>query len=211
MFFARKIYINNKPLILTNSTNWVIDNDIKAKGYLSLNGAFSRNLRLALLHINNPRTLGAIIEDISEDSLKSMIEERFELVQAGGGVVLNEDGDVLMIFRRGKWDLPKGKTDPGEDIQESAVREVQEETGVTNLDVIKHLDNTYHIYSQGNTECLKCTSWYLMRGTSKDSLQAQAEENILKVEWVNSQKLPTLMNRTYDAIQEILRKADFNV
>src|SRR5690349_1828934 len=105
MIFSRKIYINNRPLILTNSAEQYIMKHSIAAGYLLLTGAFARNFRLAQQHLYGPRSLGVIIEDISIDALIKGLKETYEPIEAAGGVVSNPDGGILMIYRRGKWDL----------------------------------------------------------------------------------------------------------
>src|ERR1041384_5510821 len=128
MLFAQKIYFANKPLILTNESATYIREHPVAAGYKYFKGAFPRSFRLAFEHLNHPRSLGAIIEDLSPSALQYQIHQLYKPVDAAGGVVENEHGGVLMIYRRGKWDLPKGKRDDEEDMSRCALREVSEET-----------------------------------------------------------------------------------
>ena len=128
-------------------------------------------------------------------------------IEAAGGVAYNEHGSILMIFRRGKWDLPKGKLDKGENIEECALREVMEETGLTHLTLGEKICDTYHIYTQNNEDYLKSTRWYKMGGTETDELKPQKEENILEARWVGEKELGTLALRTYEAIREVLHVA----
>src|SRR4051812_19100607 len=111
MHFVRKIYCCNKPLILTNDGRTYIREHPAAGGYLYFTGAFPRNFRLAFEHLNRPQALGVIIEDLSPAALEYQLHRLYKPVDAAGGVVENEEGGVLMIYRRGKWDLPKGKRD----------------------------------------------------------------------------------------------------
>jgi 8-oxo-dGTP pyrophosphatase MutT (NUDIX family) len=210
MYFAQKIYYNNKPLILTNDLREYLNQHTIAAGYLNFTGAFPRNYRLAFQHLDKLNTLGAIIEDISPSSLQNELHKLYEPIEAGGGVVQNEAGNVLMIYRRGKWDLPKGKRDEGEDIAECAIREVSEETGLQNLKLGEKICDTYHIYSQKKQNLLKCTSWYKMKGTSKDILQPQEEENIQEVRWVSKDELRPLVYKSYEAIREVLHQGGFD-
>lgn len=145
MYFEQKIYYNNKPLILTNDVHEYKAGHPISAGYISFTGAFSRNFRLAFQHLEKIGTLGAIIEDISPASLQKELHALYEPIDAGGGVVENEAGDILMIYRRGKWDLPKGKRDDGEDIAQCALREVAEETGLQQLQLGEKICDTYHI------------------------------------------------------------------
>lgn len=207
MNFAQKIYINNKPLILTTDAKAYIAKNPVAQGYIYFEGAFPRHFRLALQHIGKPGTMGAIIEDFSADSLQEELYELFTPIDAGGGVVMNERNEVLMIFRRGKWDLPKGKCDDGEKIDACALREVSEETGLHQLKLEDKICDTYHVYSQNKQNLLKRTAWYRMKGTIKEQPVPQAEENIQEVRWVKGEDLALIVFKSYEAIREVMQKA----
>lgn len=206
MFFAQKIYYNNKPLILTNDAQAYIGKHPMGEGYQFFAGAFSRNFRRSLEHLSKFNSLGAIIEDISIDALKKELHELYEPIDAAGGVVMNEDGHVLMIFRRGKWDLPKGKRDDDEDIETCALREVSEETGLQELDLGDKICNTYHVYEQKGEQLLKRTTWYKMHGNSKEKLVPQQEENILEAKWIAEKELGPKVYKSYAAIREVLTR-----
>ncbi len=210
MDFTQKIYYANKPLILTNSGSAYMKQYPKAEGYLCFRGATSRNFERAFNHLDEPGTAGTIVIDDSLEKLQKELYKLYEPVEAGGGVVFNEDGEVLMIFRRGMWDLPKGKKDDGEDITTCAVREVSEETGLSSIELGDKLCDTYHIYSMGNKNLLKCTAWYKMTGTNADKLEPQEEENIEEARWVSEQDMAPVVYKTYEAIREVLREAGVN-
>ncbi len=207
MYFKQKIYFNNKPLILTDDAAAYIKEHPVAAGYMALTGAFSRNYRLSITHLEKPRTLGAIIEDISPKSLQEELHKIYKPIDAGGGVVFNERQEVLMIFRRGKWDLPKGKRDDGEDIADCALREVCEETGLEKVKLGNKICDTYHVYAQNRESLLKHTAWYAMEASSKEKLSPQAEENILEARWIAESKLQPILNKAYDAVKEVLAAA----
>lgn len=125
---------------------------------------------------------------------------------AAGGIVMNPNKEILWIFRRGFWDLPKGKLDPNETIEACALREVMEETGIINLvlgDLIVTTKHQYHdMYL--NTEVEKTTYWYKM---STDTLQAgmpQIEEDIEAVTWVKQDDLAPYLEQTYETIKEVM-------
>lgn len=210
MFFAQKIYYNNKPLILTNDRLAYIQNHPIAKGYLAFSGPFRRNFRLAFEHLGKITALGAIIEDVSKTALLNELHGLYQPIDAAGGVVMNEEGAVLMIFRRGKWDLPKGKCDDGEEIDTCAIREVSEETGLHQLAIEEKICDTYHVYSQGRESLLKKTAWYRMKGTKDEKLVPQLEENILMATWISEKELPSVVLKTYDAIKEVLHEAGYS-
>ena len=207
MAFVQKIYYNNKPLILTTDSKAYIQENPIAAGYMLFTGAFTRNYRLAIQHLDKLTSLGAVIEDVSQSSLQDELYALYSPVDAGGGVVFNEDGAVLMIFRRGKWDLPKGKRDDGEEMDYCALREVSEETGLQQLTLGDKICDTYHVYAQNGQNLLKCTTWFTMYGTAKEKLVPQKEENILEARWISEKAMGPIVFKSYEAIREVLRAA----
>jgi 8-oxo-dGTP pyrophosphatase MutT (NUDIX family) len=206
MYFAQKIYYNNKPLILTNDSKTYI-RDTDTADYLLLTGAIRENYKVAMEYLESATTPGVIIEDASPEALVEQMHSLYKPIDAGGGVVLNEAGDVLMIYRRGKWDLPKGKRDDGESMEECAVREVKEETGLKNIALGKKICDTYHIYSQNNKNLLKRTAWYEMHTSVNEKLVPQQEENIEEARWINEDDWSLVLSKTYEAIIEVLGSA----
>lgn len=128
-------------------------------------------------------------------------------VNAGGGLVSNRRGDYLLISRNGMWDLPKGHQDPGEDIQVTALREVQEETGISELEVRELICITDHCYKRNGIWHLKHTWWYDMLYTDPTDLTPQTEEDITKAAWVARSSLPPYLLNTYPSIQEVFHEA----
>ncbi len=129
-----------------------------------------------------------------------------KVIYAGGGLVLSEGQDVLMIYRNGFWDLPKGKWEKGESIQQCAVREVMEECGLQEEVMIgRRLITTVHHYEQEGVEYEKHTAWYLMlaQGEVPPPLTPQAEEGIEKAEWVTIEQARDLVQTSYSTIQEV--------
>ena len=125
---------------------------------------------------------------------------------AGGGVVVNEKNQVLFIYRRKKWDLPKGKLDPGEDIKACAIREVMEETGIRNLTIGNLIIVTTHSYEENGMNMQKETHWFEMKASTVDNstLTPQLEEDIEKIEWVSLENLEEYLSETYTTIQQVL-------
>jgi ADP-ribose pyrophosphatase YjhB (NUDIX family) len=128
-------------------------------------------------------------------------------ITAAGGLILNEDNDVLMIFRRGFWDLPKGKLDENETIEQCAVREVKEETGLKEIELVKFIAITRHEYfdTYSNADVLKETHWFEMKSTKHQTLIPQTEEDIVAIEWVNETKLKDYLQKSYATIQELFK------
>jgi len=138
------------------------------------------------------------------DKLQKAFFKKFEVIKAGGGLVSNENKEVLMIFRRGFWDLPKGKLDKGETMEECAIREVQEETGLKNIKLKKRLTVTYHCYDLGTHHMLKESHWYRMKAKSSEKLVAQTEEDIIEIRWVKKDELLLYSKMTYPSILDVL-------
>lgn len=132
---------------------------------------------------------------------------KFRQVGAAGGLVINEHQEMLLIHRRGMWDLPKGKLEPGESVEENALREVEEETGITGPKLGKLLPPTYHIYPQKGW-ILKTTHWFLMEVAGAGPLVPQVEEEIHAAEWVKVDGImDNLPENTFPTIRETIRHA----
>ncbi|WP_447641872.1 MULTISPECIES: NUDIX hydrolase [Chitinophagaceae] len=128
---------------------------------------------------------------------------------AGGGLVLNAKNELLMIFRLAHWDLPKGKWEEGETIEECAVREVEEETGIQNVQLKELVGLTYHEYFNKYTQedVIKETHWFLMSIPDQQNLVPQISEDIAKAEWVPLDKVPEKLSLAYPAISDIVRRS----
>lgn len=131
----------------------------------------------------------------------------FKEVNAAGGLVSNRRGDYLLIRRFGLWDLPKGHQEAGEEISVTALREVQEETGVQKLQLRDLICITDHCYIRDGIWHLKHTWWYDMLYTDPLDLTPQNEEDISKAAWVAKSSLPPLLKNTYPSIVEVFREA----
>lgn len=121
---------------------------------------------------------------------------------AAGGLVTNNENEILMIFRRGKWDLPKGKLDANETIEACAVREVEEETGLSDIQLGRFLLITEHEYFDQwiNENVIKESHWYAMKVSSNQKLIPQTEEDITDIKWVNTTELKKCLENTYPSI-----------
>lgn len=138
------------------------------------------------------------------DALWSLFKEQFTLISAAGGKVSNAKEEILFIYRLGKWDLPKGKMEKGETPEQSAIREVEEECGISNLILGDKLENSYHVYTQGEQQILKTTHWFEMKYLGNETLVPQKEEAIEKAEWVNSSDLSEQLSNTYTSLVAII-------
>jgi len=153
-------------------------------------------------------TLGRIyIPSTDTDATYRRVCGEFREVNAAGGLVSNRRGDYLLISRNGLWDLPKGHQEPGEDIRVTAMREVQEETGVMQLELRDLICITDHCYRRDGVWHLKHTWWYDMLYTDPVDLTPQKEEDISKAAWVARSSLPPFLKNTYPSIAEVFREA----
>ena len=132
---------------------------------------------------------------------------------AAGGLVFNEQNELLMIFRRGKWDLPKGKLDAGETVEACAVREVQEETGLITIELENLIGKTYHEYFDKwvNENVVKESWWYKMKSSVNEKLIPQVEEDIELIEWVDKKNFKKYLDNSYRNISEIVNKYYANI
>ena len=132
----------------------------------------------------------------------------FTYIAAAGGLVKNKKGELLFIKRLGKWDLPKGKVESSEDIKTAAIREVEEECGISNLKVTQELPSTFHMYVLKEEIIFKETFWFAMQTDFQKELTPQTEEDITEVRWVNPKQMDKQLNNTYPSIKELLEKSN---
>ena len=135
--------------------------------------------------------------------------KKFHIIKAAGGAVTDDDGRILLIFRRGKWDLPKGKLEDNEPVELCADREVKEETGIKELLLRKPLVTTYHTYTEKGKSILKETQWFLFDAKGKQQLKPQTDEDIMEALWVAPERLNEYTNNTYQLIRDVLATAGF--
>ena len=148
------------------------------------------------VYINNSSNI--IVDDLNN------FKKKYNCIHASGGVVFNFKNEILMIFRNGIWDLPKGKIEYNESNETAALREVTEETGLKNLYLKNFLVKTYHTYSQNYIDYLKITNWFTMYTKSNIKLVPQVQEGITKAEWVNFNDIADKMVNTYGNIKDVL-------
>ena len=119
---------------------------------------------------------------------------------------MDEKKKILMIFRRGKWDLPKGKLDKGETLEECAVREVEEETGLQQVKLLSPLVITYHTYHEGARFILKESHWYNMKVSGEQNLVPQTEEGIHEIKWVTNKEAQSLFQECYPSVIDVIKE-----
>jgi len=160
--------------------------------------------------------LEQLIAQLEDASLQEVIlqtenlEAAFEIfadsctiIEAAGGLVFNAEGQLLMIHRLGKWDLPKGKIETGEEIAAAAIREVEEECGISAPQIKRRLPNTYHTYRLKGQAILKRTYWFEMYYQGNESLIPQEEEDITTAKWCAALEVEQNLENTYGNIKAL--------
>jgi 8-oxo-dGTP pyrophosphatase MutT (NUDIX family) len=196
-----KIFFTDKTLILT-------DTPTATDGVVRLpSSELSKANVLKLLE-----TADTIeVCDLAIEAVAEQFFAEFKYVEAAGGVVCNEQGESLMIYRNNRWDLPKGHLDKGESDEECAVREIGEETGVEDSKIVRFLCNTLHAYGVYGVWELKRTAWFeLTADSTKDGdTKPQAEEGIVCAKWCSAEEVEQNLRQTYPTIRNVFatRKA----
>jgi 8-oxo-dGTP pyrophosphatase MutT (NUDIX family) len=192
-----KVFVNDKPLFLTNQIEKETDFQIFLLETIDIEQLikkmFNNKIQKAYLHYPD------------EKEILNKIKEKIPVKKAGGGLVFNKKREVLFIFRNGRWDLPKGGADKGEEIEDTSIREVEEETGVTNLKIIKKLQKTYHIFKRNGKYRLKVTHWFEMTTDFEGTPVGQANEGIEKVAWLNPEQIKEALNNSYENIKLLFK------
>lgn len=137
----------------------------------------------------------------------ALFSQSFKIIEAAGGIISNSKGQRLFIFRNGKWDLPKGKLDKGETVRKAAIRECEEECGISELKIVKALPPTYHIYELKGKLVLKKTHWFEMNSGFKGKLVPQTEEGITEVIWSKKSDYSRIRKNTFPSIRDVMRSA----
>ena len=197
-----KVFINDLAVefILTNTFSQGIENEI-IESVLAADISSEYIERLVAHYGKELKVVTDNVELAWENFCKS-----YAYVPAAGGVVFTPEKEILVIFRNGKWDLPKGKIEEGEEITEAALREVAEECGVKSHRIGRELKSTWHTYDTYGPKCLKRTYWFVMQIDNKEDVVPQAEEGIESVEWLHVSKLNKVLSNTYNSIQSVLEE-----
>lgn len=202
-----KIYINDTPLLLLNTKE--VSNT--AKNYdEKLIARYPGKPKILLNYIDmlekTDRYDAIILSSDDEKQLFKDFKSLFKRIDAAGGIVFNPKREILLIYRRGYWDLPKGKIDKGEKKKAAAIREVQEETGLDQVEIISKFQKTYHTYRlKDGRRILKYTYWYLMQ-TQEAELTPQAEEDIEQAVWMTKEDFLAKGLSSYGNIMGLLKR-----
>ena len=191
-----KVFFNQKPIFLT--TELVLQTDRTPVLFIKFSSP--ENIVKAL---KSKKTDCLYLYHQKEDKLWMHFLRHFSIVEAAGGLVRHQDGRFLFIYRNDKWDLPKGRIEKNEPIRIAAVREVEEETGVDGLEIMKPLIETFHVFNRNGKYKLKKTFWFEMKTASTVTLTPQLNEGIEQAVWVLEKEIPQKFENAYENIKQV--------
>lgn len=194
------VYVEDKSLLLTESLDMV-----KAFGKQGAQIGYNPGGAISLLKsLEQPEvTTAALVHKPVQESIDAL-KSTLRYIQAAGGLVYTPTREVLLIFRKGKWDLPKGKLDEGEDLATCALREIEEETGANGLSIARPLTTTYHTYYEKGNHILKESHWFLVEAMKKVNLVPQTEEDISETRWVPLDELVGYQKNMHASVRDVI-------
>ncbi|MEO6539242.1 MAG: NUDIX domain-containing protein [Ferruginibacter sp.] len=199
-----KIYFDAKPVYLCDKLDSNLNELIHHPETIFIDELSAAAINSLLHEIKKENFLTGIILSPDFKTLAKTFFKHFIIIEAAGGLVQNENKDLLFIFRRGKWDLPKGKIEQGETAELCAQREIEEETGVIGLLYKKKIIETYHVYNEFGKEFLKISRWFYFTCSNKQQIKPQLEEDITEVKWIKTKEIAIPTANTYHNIKDVL-------
>jgi ADP-ribose pyrophosphatase YjhB (NUDIX family) len=200
-----KIYFDNKPLYLCDDLEGTIQPFVHHDDAVFIDELNPHAVKSMIHEMQELKVHAGVYYHKDLDELKKAFFKKFTFVQAAGGLVINEKDEVLLIFRRGKWDLPKGKLDKVESLEDCAIREVEEETGLKNVKLISPLLITYHTYHEGSRFVLKESHWYRMKADSGQKLTPQTAESISRLLWVKKDDIKKYLQNSFPSVADVIQ------
>ena len=201
-----KIYFNNKPLFLCDNVDGTIEPYLHHDDAIFIDELDPHTVKSMIHEMQLEKVHAGVFFHKDLEALKKAFFKKFIMVTAAGGLVQNEKNQVLLIFRRGSWDLPKGKLDKGEKLEECALREVREETGIIEVSLLGPLGVTYHTYHEGARFILKDSHWYQMSANGNQQLIPQTDEDIHEIAWVDRSDLGKYTGKCYPSVADVLEQ-----
>ena len=188
-----KVFVNDRPIIFTSSS--IKNDEFSVMNYKDI------ILEDVIKEVKTGKSNGTYLLTPNLDKVWKKFCVDYRLREAGGGLVINPNKEILFIYRANKWDLPKGRAEKNEEIEKTAIREVKEEVGIQNIVIEKFLTNTYHLYPSRGKDRLKKTYWYLMRTDVDATLQPLLEEGITEAAFFDEKKIKRIiLKNTYKNI-----------
>jgi len=200
-----KIYFGDKPVFLCDEITKELNIILHHPDAVFVDEINAAAINSLLHEIKKNEFHAGVLWNTDLDKLKKSFFKHFTIIEAAGGIVQNTKKEILFIYRLDKWDLPKGKLEPGEKLEECAIREVEEETGATNIKLKKKATETYHTYDAYGKHFLKISHWYLMSCAEKQNLVPQIAEGITEIKWVAPSALKEILSNTYPSVVDILQ------
>ncbi|MDB5253607.1 MAG: hypothetical protein JWP27_2776 [Flaviaesturariibacter sp.] len=203
-FSMHKIHFESKTLVLGHLREPLPQRADPATRLVLETHGNSSALSEALRRLQDPGIQQVVLRDEDPDTLLKTLESDFTVLRAAGGFVYTPNQKILLIFRRGKWDLPKGKLDEGESLEQCALREIGEETGATNLEIESSLLVTRHTYAEKGKPILKESHWYIVRAGRESALTSQTDEDIEQCIWADLDQLGQYLGNTHGSITDVI-------
>jgi 8-oxo-dGTP pyrophosphatase MutT (NUDIX family) len=191
-----KVFVNRLIINLTSDKEFLND----SKTYLLSSISIKEIIKKLKIHDE------VFLYYPDKKKLLKEFKEKFVTIKASGGIVTNKKNQILFIYRKGKWDLPKGKMEKNESKKESALREVIEETGVKKLKIINFFSTTFHLIKVKREYFLKETHWYTMKTKYDGKLKPQKSEGIISAKWKTFDEALEIKKKTFRNIAIILTK-----
>ncbi len=188
-----KVFVNDIPIIISTKEEIGEKYTSFPLKKVRLKKVIRKILKGKLLYVN--------LYHPDETELLKLLLKKMKVVTAAGGMVVNAKKEILFIYRNHRWDLPKGKTEKNESIEQSAIREVEEETGVQDLEIKRFITRTFHVFKRKGKLRLKETYWYEMYTEYDGELIPEQSEGIKKAKWKNFEKSQKALTKSYANIK----------
>jgi 8-oxo-dGTP pyrophosphatase MutT (NUDIX family) len=192
----RKIYFDSNFIIVSDSKN-------TKKSYTTYECRNKTDMQTILKKMQTLPLFEIVLYNPNFDELFSWFAAEFTYIEAAGGLVKNQYDEYLFMYRNGFWDLPKGKAEKSETPKQTALREVQEETGLQIINSDKFLCSTWHTYPYKSKMALKQTYWYTMAAPKEQQLTPQTEEGISEIAWLNNDEIAERSINMYASVKDI--------
>ena len=197
-----KIYFENRVITICKK-NELADNEQGQVLFCKNKKSFDNAYHLFLIDLS---IVHLIVYCDDPKTIFKHLKSKYSAIKAAGGIVMNENNELLIIKRFGLWDLPKGKIEKGEEKKIAAMREVEEECGISDLTIVSKTSKTYHTYQSRGKDVLKTTHWYIMKCSGNEMPVPQTEEGITDVKWIAKTEIKSIVNQTYKSLKPLFLK-----